>query len=225
MLDRVKQSMYYIIIGVISFIALVFLPMLGTTIGLEWNLPTTVVGWIVWVSVKIIVAIINILIFHSFICQGKLNVKDNPNYKKALEIMGEVKQENFIPRAPKQWRMQTYGKKGLTIFLFSLLTTVSLTQAILTFDWISMLTYLFTILTGIIFGIFQMKAAEEYWTEEFYNYAIMLKNTASQKTPLNNAIKPNKKEKEKETKESKTSPTIENNDVTTQSGDNNGKDL
>lgn len=82
--------MYYFIIGIVSFIALVFLPMLGTTIGLQWNLPETVVGWIVWITVKVIVAIINILIFHSFICQGKLNVKDNPNYQKALEIMGKV---------------------------------------------------------------------------------------------------------------------------------------
>lgn len=37
-----------------------------------------------------------------------------------------------------------------------------------------MLTYLFTIIMGLIFGILQMKRAEEYWTDEFWKYAKMI---------------------------------------------------
>ena len=65
-MDKVKQGMYYIVVGVVSFISLVFLPMIGSTIGLGWNIPDTEVGWIIWVGSKIIVATLNVLIFHCF---------------------------------------------------------------------------------------------------------------------------------------------------------------
>lgn len=178
--DKVKQWMYYFIIGIISLVALIFLPMIGSTVGLGWNIPDTVVGWIVWIAVKLIVAAINVLIFHSFMQQAKLNVKNNEKYTEANEILGRMKIKKFIPRAPKVWNAQQYGKKGTMIFITTGLATIALTQAILTFDWIAMLTYLFTIIMGLIFGVLQMKSAEEYWTNEFYKYALMVKEEQEQ---------------------------------------------
>ena len=171
-MDKIKQSLYYIIIGVVSFIALVFLPMIGSTVGLGWNIPDTTVGWIVWVGSKIIVSTLNVLIFHCFMCQAKINVKDNENYKKAREILTDVNLKEIKPRSPGKWKAEQYGKKGVTIFITSSLAVVALTQAVLTFDYISMLTYLFTIIMGLIFGILQMKTAEEYWTREYLEYAL-----------------------------------------------------
>lgn len=147
--------------------------MIGSTIGAKWNVPDTSVGWIVWIGTKIIVATINILIFHSFMCQAKLNVKENQNFKDAQEILIKAKQEK-LPKSPSKWKAEQYGRKGVFIFICTALATVALTQAILTFDWVSMLTYLFTIVIGIIFGILQMKKAEEYWTDEYYRYAKMI---------------------------------------------------
>lgn len=40
------------------------------------------------------VSIMNVLIFHSFMEQAKLNVKDNEDYKKANEILKIVKEAN-----------------------------------------------------------------------------------------------------------------------------------
>lgn len=171
-MDKIKQSLYYIIIGVVSFIALVFLPMIGSTVGLGWNIPDTVVGWIVWVGSKLIVSTLNVLIFHCFMCQAKINIKDNENYKKAREILTDVNLKEIKPRSPGKWKAEQYGKKGVTIFITSSLAVVALTQAVLTFDYISMLTYLFTIIMGLIFGILQMKTAEEYWTREYLEYAL-----------------------------------------------------
>lgn len=172
MIDKVRQSMYYFIIAIISFIALVFLPMLGTTMGIAWNLPTTAAGWTVWVVMKVIVATLNLLIFYSFMQQGKLNVKDNENYLKAQEILRKIRVKEVQPRSPAKWNGQQYGKKGVTIFFSTSLATVALTQAILAFNWVEMLTYLFTIIMGIVFGVLQMKSAEDYWKEEYYLYAL-----------------------------------------------------
>lgn len=167
--------MYYFIIGIVSMIALCFLPMIGSNVGLGWNLPNTFVGWIVWITVKIIVAVLNVLIFHCFMLQAKINIKDNEKYIEAQEILRTNEFKDFVPRSPNAWNKQQYGQKGLTIFITTALSTVALTQAMLTFDWMSMLTYLFTIIMGLIFGVMQMKTAEDYWTDEFWQYAQKVK--------------------------------------------------
>lgn len=174
-MDKVRQWMYYFIIGIVSMIALCFLPMIGSNVGLGWNLPNTFVGWVVWVTVKLIVAVLNVLIFHCFMLQAKINIKDNEKYIEAKQILSENDIKEFIPRSPNAWNRQQYGQKGVTIFITTALSTVALTQAMLTFDWMSMLTYLFTIIMGLIFGIMQMKTAEDYWTDEFWQYATKYK--------------------------------------------------
>ena len=178
-MDKVKQYLNYIIIGIVSLISLVFLPMLGSTVGLGWNVPNTTVGWVVWVAVKLIVATLNVLIFHCFMQQAKVNVKDNENYKRAREILVKQKEKEILPKSPSKWSSQQYIKKGSTIFTTTALSTIALTQAILSFDYVSMLTYLFTVVMGLIFGILQMKTAEEYWTDEYLQYALMREREAA----------------------------------------------
>jgi hypothetical protein len=107
--------------------------------------------------------------------QAKINVKSNERYNEAQEILRLQNVKEFIPRSPSAWNKAQYGKKGATIFITTALSTVALTQAILAFDWMSMLTYLFTIVMGLIFGVLQMKTAEEYWTDEFWQYAQQIK--------------------------------------------------
>lgn len=174
--QSLKQGMYYIIIAVISFISVVFLPMIGSTIGLGWKLPDTTAGWVVWGASRAIVATINVLLFHSFMEQAKLNVKDNEHYKEAQDILMKVKRKEHKPKSPAQWNAAQYGKKGVTIFLASAMSVVAIGQAVLSYDWATALAYLFTLGMGIIFGIMQMKKAESYWTTEYYEYALMKKS-------------------------------------------------
>ena len=173
--QTLKQGMYYIIIAVISLISVVFLPMVGTTLGLGWKLPDTTAGWVVWGVSRAIVATINVLLFHSFMEQAKLNIKDNEHYKEAREILVKVKKKEHKPKSPAQWNAAQYGKKGTTIFLSSAMSVVAIGQAVLSYEWATALAYLFTLGMGIIFGIMQMKKAETYWTTEYYEYALMRK--------------------------------------------------
>lgn len=172
MYEKWKQWQYYLIIGVISILALFFLPMVGSEAGLAFRIPNTAAGWIVYIVSKILVATLNILIFHCFILQAKVNIRNNENFLQANEILRvSLDLETLKPKSPEQWAKAVYGKKGVSIFATSLLSAFGLTQAVLTFDWISMLTYLFTILMGIVFGILQMNRTEEYWTWEYLLYA------------------------------------------------------
>ena len=187
-MDKVRQWLYYILIGVISFIALVFFPMLGSTIGLAWQLPTTVPGWFVWIGTKVLVSIVNVLIYHCFILQGKLNTKDNKNFKEANEILQKTKENKYDPRSPQKFLLQQYGGKGVSLFFMSAASLIAFSQAILTFDWVAMLTYLMTIVLGIVFGIIEMKNVEIYWTEEYYDYAKKVEREEAIKTEISRSV-------------------------------------
>lgn len=174
--EAVHQYTYYVIIGIASLFALIFLPMLGSEVGLGFDVPNTTVGWIVFATTKAIVAFLNVLIFHSFKMQAIVNVKDDENYKKANEILSRIKTKEYNPRSPVRYQSQSYMRKGTTIFLSTAAATIALTQAIMTFDYVTMFTYLFTIVMGIVFGIMTMFKDEEYWTHEYLDYANLKEN-------------------------------------------------
>lgn len=173
--QHLDQYMNYWIIGIISLLALFFLPFLGSAAGLALVLPTTVAGWLVYIATKIIIAIINVLIFHCFFQQAKVNIKDHPRYIEGLQILEQLRIKERVYRSPEEYTRSAYGKKGTMIFIMTILGAFSLTHAILAFDAIMFLTYLFTIIMGIVFGILQMKAGEMYWIDEMWNYAQKIK--------------------------------------------------
>lgn len=192
--QSLKQGMYYIIIAVISFISVVFLPMLGSTLGLGWKIPDTTAGWVVWGASRAIVATINVLLFHSFMEQAKLNIKDDEHYKEARDILVKVKKKEHKPKSPAQWNAAQYGKKGVSLFLASAMSVVAIGQAVLSYEWATALAYLFTLGMGIIFGIMQMKKAETYWTTEYYEYALMKKRMEEEQQIAEQSEQTNKTE-------------------------------
>lgn len=158
----------YIIIGILSLISVFFLPMLGTEVGIGFKVPNTLAGWIVWALTKLCIVAINIMLLDQFIKQAKVNVRDDTNFKEANDYYyTTTEEEEYLP-APKEYISSLYKKKGITNVITSALSVFGLTSAILTFDWVSMLTYLFTIVFGLIFGWMTMNNVEEYWTDTYY---------------------------------------------------------
>lgn len=161
----------YFVIGLVSLVALFFLPFLGSEVGLQIVLPNTPAGWIVFALTKVVVAVINVLIFHCFIEQGKLNVKDNERYQEAARILDMLNADKIAFISPDEFYRKEYGKKGITLAVTSIMSAFGLAQAILTWDALTFLTYLFTILMGLIFGILEMAKVEGYLTTDFWYYA------------------------------------------------------
>ena len=169
--NKYKAYQYYAIIAIISLIAVVFLPFLGSGVAAALVFPTTFGGWAVYIFSKIAVATINILLFHCFMQQAKINIKDNPRYIEANEILHRYNLLNFVYLGPDELNARQYRTKGVSIAITSVLSAFTISLAVLTFNWITMLSYLFTIVLGLIFGILQMNTAEEYWTGEYWYYA------------------------------------------------------
>ena len=178
----INAYIYYVLIFLISLAALVFLPLLGSEIGLGWKVPNTVAGWFVWVGTKAIVAILNVMIYHCFIQQGRTNAKSTAPYKEAEKLLSELarKEDKEVrkPRSPREFLGPEYVRKGIIIFVTTAMATVALTQAILSYDPANLMSYIFTIIMGILFGIIEMKKVEEYFTVEYLDYAHMLYNRA-----------------------------------------------
>ena len=170
-----RQYLYYVIIGIFTFIVLVFMPMLGSSIDGGLKLPQGKGAWVMFVITRLFIAITNIIIFYSFMQQAKLNVRNNEYYKAANEILLKTKNaKEKKPMSPKKWETSQYLKKGTTIALGTVFALFSLSQAILTYKYTDLISYVLLIFSATVFGIFQMKKAEIYWTTEYYRYAKMV---------------------------------------------------
>ena len=86
-MSSISAYLNYIIVAVVSLVMLLFLPFLGSEVGLGFTFPDTAAGWIVYIVTKGITAIANLLLFHCFLCQAKINVKGDERYIRAREMM------------------------------------------------------------------------------------------------------------------------------------------
>lgn len=169
---KIRQNIYYILIAVATFAALVFLPMLGSDLDGGLNLPKTQKAWIVFITMRTIVSFLNVFIYASFINQGKMNILDDKNYLKANELLRVIrKSTGYKPRSPLKFHLNEYGWKGAFVLAGSVVALFALEQAILKYDIKSLLLYGMTVSFAIFFGIFEMKKVEIYWTVEYLEYA------------------------------------------------------
>lgn len=174
---KLRQTIYYWIIFLVSAVVLIFMPMIGSEAGLEFRIPNTSAGWMVYIVTKVLVALLNVVIFFSFMQQAKLNVRDDEKFKEANQILERVKSDKaYVPRDPKKWETKQYVNKGTTIFLSTSISLIALTNALLTYDYMQLLVYSLTIIMGIVFGLLQMTSAEDYWTREYWDYAKLIES-------------------------------------------------
>lgn len=169
--NLINEYRNYFIIGILATMAVFFLPMLGTTAALQFVLPNTVAGWIVYVSTKLCIVVINLLIYDQFMKRAKINVKDDPMFLEAERILAGYfnEEEDILPAS--YYISKMYRSKMTSTAIFTILGVFGFTNAILTFDWVSMLSYTFTIIMALTFGWISMGEAELVWIERHYKYA------------------------------------------------------
>lgn len=172
-MDKIRQYIYYALIGVLSFLALAFLPLIGSSqVGLGWGFPDTTAGWIVWAASRIAVSVLNVLIFHCFVRQGDLNTQDNENRLEAEKILNKINHKKAKkPLSPSKFFAKEYGKKVPSIFIMSIISLIAFGPILLIFDIAVFLAYLFTVIMSIIFGILEMKKVERYFIRGLLEYA------------------------------------------------------
>lgn len=194
--EKLSLNFYYCLIFLLSLVVMtvapMFSPAVNSELGIAAMFPHSPIGWAIYVCTKLFVGIVNLLLFHCFVKQARINIKDNARYIEACRIYEMYHPREYNPRGPKQYFGQLYRKKGIMIFATSILSAVVLTNAILAFDLTAFVTYCMTILMGIIFGILKMKEVENYWTGEFYDAAMVLQRKyQAQESMANSSINDN----------------------------------
>ena len=171
-MEKVKQYLYYILIGTVSFLAIAFLPMIGSHQDISWGFPKSPAGWTLWAVSKIAASVLNVLIYHCFIKQGDLNTKHNENRIKAEKMLNKLsKKKQKSPISPSKFMAKQYIRKVPMIAISTFLSLLAFGPAVLNFDFITFIAGIFTVLISIIFGILEMKNVEEYYTVGLLEYA------------------------------------------------------
>ena len=155
--------------------------------------PTSTIGWIIWIFCNFSVGAIGIMILVCFNKQAEINVKNEPTYIKAKEILRKAKKKKK-PRSYAQYMSRIYTKKGLTIFVSSVFSVIAIGQAILTYDYIKLISYTLVIIIQLIFGTMQMKETENFLTNEWYEYALDVQEEQNIKMEDNNVNNNQKQE-------------------------------
>lgn len=177
---RFKDLSGYFLVGIVSLLSVVVVPLLGTDFGTTIVIPNTWGGLAIWLCTRFTVVVVNLLIFDAFIKQAKINVKDDERYKSAVLKLNTIKEEaGIVPRSPEKFNKQQWRKKGTSLGISSILSSFLLTECIVNFDLTNFLTYLFTIGGAVAFGYLTMINNEDYWTTEFPIYVDILSEKVS----------------------------------------------
>lgn len=170
---KIKNGMYYILTALLSIVSIIVFPMLDNSqLTFRDAFPTNPTAWALWIVERVLIVFMNILIMSNFILQAKKNVKDNPNYIKAREILNKNKPKNYKPRSPGQFLSKMYVHKGVMLTISTLASLIAIGEAAINYNYLLLIATVVTIIIAITFGYISMKSTEEYWTNEYLDYAI-----------------------------------------------------
>lgn len=176
MYDIIKLYRYYAIIIIMSLVALILLPALRVSEGdIGWSFPDSQVAWFIWAFTRTCVIIISLVIYVSFVEQGKLRASRTTEYKQANNIMialslvkpGEKKD----PINPVKWTRTVKARKSIRLIYMSGLSFIAFGQLIIGFDLTTFLSYLWVIGSAILFGVMTMAQSEDIWSVGYLEYA------------------------------------------------------
>jgi len=176
---NIAKYIYIIVIVIVSLCGMIILPLFTSSeFGyVSLNFPNTTAGWVLYAFQKGVPSVIGIMILVCFDCQGKENVKDKQKYKDALVILGKYNPKEYKPISPSVYHFKIYSVKGTTTVLTSTFSMVAITSSILQYDYNYLLAFSFTLVMNIVIGILRMKSSEDYWENEFYDYAKFIERT------------------------------------------------
>lgn len=179
-----EKYIYYAVIVVLTLVAITFLPLIGLDQQgqINFNAPANLMGWVIWGVSKGCICVVNCLIFHFFVLQGKDNIKDDSRFIDGLKRLNKYRVKDHKPISPFTLERSAYLKKGGTVLLTTALSLFALPSLVLQFSLVSFLSVLFSMIMAIAFGIMAMRETEKRWTvqlQEYVDYIDSITNSDS----------------------------------------------
>lgn len=183
--EKARRYGYYLIICVLSLVSLVVIPFISGSLedgDFSLYFPKTGPAWVVYWTLRVATVALNLAIFGLFKGQAKVNSQKHPNYIAAEEILHRhYKKYVHDPRSPSKMAAETWIKKSVTITATTIASTVVISSLVLTFDTMTFLSIIVSVVTALIFSYITMRRDEIYWTDEYYQYALEIEKKEENK--------------------------------------------
>ncbi len=198
--DAFKAVAYYMVICVVLLLVTVLIPFLAGGINAQdfnYYIPKSAGGWIIFWAIRIGTVVGNITVYGLFKAQAKTNVKDDPAYLKACELLNKLNgEEGFIPVSPKKKAAKDWTTKGVFMTITTAAESIVIGTLIFNFDIVTFVSCISSSITAVLFGIVQMVKDEIYWTEEYLLYAEYVTQKKKELESAEKAVVPEEPEKE-----------------------------
>lgn len=167
--ERIRQFTNLIAIIVLCLVEAIFglIIIKDGEIGIK-ELPTSVLGIVVYIITILVPPIIAVLIFFAFKQEGIKQGHAIPEVKEARDEWLKLVQKDKViqPRSLKDYMSKTAAKEIITKFTFALILSFIATNIFLGINWSGLLGLVMQLLTALGMGLMKMFQAIEYCENE-----------------------------------------------------------
>lgn len=184
----ISDSKNGIAVVVLSLVAMFLVPLLGSYATGKALYPDSTIGWIIYFTSAIAVAICSLMIYLALHNQGKLNVRDEEEYKKAKELhlknFERMNGKEIIPVDPFKWEKKTKIQKGIFQTLGIFLGLLGFGLAVLTWNNSQFISSCISIVMAISFGLVHMGDVERMFTEGWLEWELYVEKKLNERDKI-----------------------------------------
>ena len=179
-----------IAVVILSAAAMFLVPLVGSYLSGQTSFPETIPQWILYFACALAISICCLCIFLALFNQGKLNVKDEPEYLQAKELhlknFKRMKKE-VIPIDPFVWEKKQKMRKGILQTLGMFFGLLGFGLAVISWNTSQFISATISVILAIAFGFIKMGDVERMFTEGWLEYEIYIEEMLNEEEK-NNAI-------------------------------------
>lgn len=167
-----------IAVVILSVIATILVPLLGSYATGTTQFPETIPAWILYFTCAIAISICSLMIYLALHNQGKLNVKDEEDYLKAKDLhlknFERMNGKEIIPVDPFKWEKKQKTQKGIFQTLGIFFGLLGFGLGALCWNNNQFISATFSIILSIGFGLVHMGDVERMFTEGWLEYELYI---------------------------------------------------
>lgn len=176
--EFISNSKNGIAVIILSMVAMLLVPLLGSYMTGKTQFPQTVPEWILYFACALAISICSLFIYLALFNQGKMNVKDEPEYLEAKELhlknFKRMNGKDVIPIDPFLWEKKQKRNKGIWQTIGIFMGLLGLGLAVISWNNSQFISATLSVIMSIAFGLVKMADVERMWTEGWLEYELYI---------------------------------------------------
>ena len=176
--EFISNSKNGIAVVILSMVAMFLVPLLGSYMTGKTQFPQTIPEWILYFACTLAISICSLFIYLALFNQGKMNVKDEPEYLEAKELhlknFKRMNGKDVIPIDPFVWEKKQKIRKGIWQTIGIFMGLLGLGLAIISWNNSQFISATLSVIMSIAFGLVKMADVERMWTEGWLEWELYI---------------------------------------------------